>query len=64
MIYQIAKDTGWSVEYILRLPYPLLVMMLSDAPRYVSASKEEPIRITSKEQLMGIFSADKPGERP
>lgn len=63
LIYQIAKDTGWSVEYILRLPYPLLVMMLSDAPRYVGAAKEQPVRITSKEQLMGIFSADQPGGR-
>lgn len=50
------------MEYILRLPYPLLVMMLSDAPRYVGAEKEKPVRITSKEQLMGIFSAGKPGE--
>lgn len=55
-IYQIAKDTGWSVEYILGLPYPTLVMMLADAPRYVSGKEaDKAIRITSKEQLFGIF---------
>lgn len=56
LIYQIAKDTGWSVEYINRLPYAMLVMMLADAPRYVNAEKEKPIRISSKEQLFGAFS--------
>ncbi|OUP20452.1 hypothetical protein B5F32_05870 [Parabacteroides distasonis] len=56
MIYQIAKDTGWSIEYIMRLPYPTLIMMLSDAPRYVNGHKDKPVRITSKEQLFGLLS--------
>jgi hypothetical protein len=56
LIYQIAKDTGWSIEYIMRLPYPTLIMMLSDAPRYVSGHKDKPVRITSKEQLFGLLS--------
>ncbi|WP_459188663.1 hypothetical protein ACGE0T_00740 [Parabacteroides sp. APC149_11_2_Y6] len=55
LIYQIAKDTGWSMEYIKKIPYPTLVMMLADAPRYVSSSEDKPVRITSKEQLFGMF---------
>lgn len=55
LIYQIAKDTGWSMKYIRTLPYTTLVMMLSDAPRYVSKKKDAPIRITSKEQMFGVF---------
>lgn len=35
-IWQIASATGWSVEYILHgVNYQTLIMMLSDAPRYV-----------------------------
>lgn len=56
LIYQIAKDTGWSVEYILGLPYVTLVLMMADAPRYVSGKKRDgPVRITSKEQLFGVL---------
>lgn len=56
LIYQIARDTGWPVEYILNLPHATLVMMLADAPRYVSDSKKEKeIVIHSKEQLMDVL---------
>ncbi len=56
LIYQIARDTGWPVEYILNLPHATLVMMLADAPRYISGeSKEKEIKITSKEQLMNVL---------
>ena len=35
-VWQIADATGWSVDYILnRVNYQTLIMMLSDAPRYV-----------------------------
>ena len=35
-IWQIADATGWSVDYILnKVNYQTLIMMLSDAPRYV-----------------------------
>lgn len=54
LIYQIAKDTGWTIEYIMKIPYATLIMMLSDAPRYVR-KKDKPIRITSKEQLFGVL---------
>ena len=33
---QIASATGWSVDYILnKVNYQTLIMMLSDAPRYI-----------------------------
>ena len=35
-VWQIASATGWSVDYILnKVNYQTLIMMLSDAPRYV-----------------------------
>lgn len=35
-VWQIAEKTGWSVRYILDgVNYQTLIMMLSDAPRYV-----------------------------
>jgi len=56
LIYQIARDTGWTVDYILSLPHATLVMMLADAPRYVSESNhEKEIKLTSKDQLMGVL---------
>lgn len=61
LIYQIARDTGWSVEYILNLPHATLVMMLADAPRYVSGStKEKEISLTTKEDLMSVLGGTYP----
>ena len=35
-VWQIASATGWSVDYILNgVNFQTLIMMLSDAPRYV-----------------------------
>lgn len=35
-MWQVASATGWSVDYILnKVNYQTLIMMLSDAPRYV-----------------------------
>ena len=35
-VWQIASATGWSVDYILDgVNYQTLILMLSDAPRYV-----------------------------
>lgn len=40
-MWQIAAATGWSVDRILhRINYQTLVMMLSDAPRYVGGKGE------------------------
>ncbi|WP_289299975.1 hypothetical protein [Xylanibacter muris] len=39
-MWQVATATGWSVEYIMRrVNYQTLIMMLSDAPRYVGNRK-------------------------
>ena len=39
-IWQIASQTGWSIHYILwKVPYPTLLMMMNDAPRYVTAEE-------------------------
>lgn len=64
MIYQIARDAGWSVEYVLKQPYARLMMMLQDAPRYVKGSKEKPIHIRSEQQLRDALGGGKtPNER-
>ncbi|MCH5235550.1 MAG: hypothetical protein J1E16_09660 [Muribaculaceae bacterium] len=35
-MWQVASATGWTIEYILnKVNYQTLIMMLSDAPRYV-----------------------------
>ncbi|MCM1295681.1 MAG: hypothetical protein NC311_09080 [Muribaculaceae bacterium] len=40
-MWQIATETGWSVDYILNgVNYQTLIMMLSDAPRFVKAKKK------------------------
>ena len=39
-VWQIASQTGWSVHHILwKVPYPTLLMMMVDAPRYVSGEE-------------------------
>lgn len=39
-MWQIASATGWSVDYILNgVNYQTLIMMLSDAPRYVKEQR-------------------------
>lgn len=39
-IWSIASQTGWSVDYILDgVNYQTLIMMLSDAPHYVSKKR-------------------------
>jgi len=39
-VWQIASATGWSVDYILHgVNYQTLIMMLSDAPRYVDGKQ-------------------------
>ena len=39
-VWQIASQTGWSVHYILwKVPYSTLLLMMADAPRYVTAEE-------------------------
>lgn len=45
IIWQVASTTGWTLEYIMRrVPYNLLMLMLQDAPHYVSGkqAKKQP----------------------
>ena len=38
---QIARDTGWSVDYIMRgVNYPMLMLMWQDFPRHVPERKK------------------------
>ena len=40
-VWQIASATGWSVDYILDgVNYQTLILMLSDAPRYVRQKRD------------------------
>jgi hypothetical protein len=59
MIYQIARDAGWTVEYVLKQPYARLMMMLHDAPRYVSEEKEKPVRIRTEQQMREALGGGK-----
>lgn len=44
-IWQIAAATGWSVHYILwKVPYPTLLLMLSDAPHWVEGGQKKKLR--------------------
>ena len=61
-IWQIASATGWSVDYILNgVNFQTLIMMLSDAPRYVdSKTKEEDHRTAEEEagDIVGFFQSN------
>lgn len=40
LIWQVASATGWTVRHILwHIPYPMLLLMAADAPRYVDAEE-------------------------
>lgn len=42
-VWQVASATGWSVDYILNgINYQTLIMMLADAPGYVTARQHSP----------------------
>ncbi|MGL5919302.1 MAG: hypothetical protein ACRCZQ_02205 [Bacteroidales bacterium] len=56
-MWQIASVTGWSVRYILwGVNYQKLIMMLSDAPRYITA-KSEKKNSTPKKSVAGFFQS-------
>lgn len=41
LVGQIARDTGWSVDYIMRgVNYPMLMLMWQDFPRHVPGRKK------------------------
>lgn len=46
LIGQIARDTGWSVNYIKRgVNYPMLMLMWQDFPRHVEGRKKTTLEI-------------------
>jgi hypothetical protein len=54
-IWQTAAQTGWSVHRILwRTPYAMLLMMMSDAPRYLTAD-ELKRKKREGQTLLGFF---------
>ena len=61
-IWQIASATGWSIGYILnKVNYQTLIMMLSDAPRYVNRTQQEDAEITAEDdanKIEGFFQSN------
>lgn len=59
LIWQIAAETGWSKDYIMwKIPYPVLLLMMQDAPRWVEGKKKKnatPGRIPSKSNTVAMF---------
>ena len=45
IIGEVARATGWSVDYILKLDYITLMMIQMDIPRYVEKKKMTPDEI-------------------
>ena len=64
-VWQIASATGWSVRYILYgVNYQTLIMMLSDAPRYVNKKVSEKKAQTEEEEandIVGFFQSNLKG---
>jgi hypothetical protein len=56
-IWQVASQTGWSVHRILwRVPYTMLLLMMSDAPRYLTADELKRMKRKGEGQtLFGFF---------
>lgn len=53
-MWQIAGATGWSMDYILTgVNYQTLIMMLSDAPRYVRRKAKEAVPGRTAEEEAG-----------
>lgn len=58
-VWQIADATGWSVDYILEgVNYQTLIMMLSDAPRYVRKKKKEKSAEEEANEIVGFFQSN------
>lgn len=57
-MWQIADATGWSVDYILNgVNYQTLIMMLSDAPRYVKDKKAEKSAEDEAREITGFYQS-------
>ncbi|MBQ8520876.1 MAG: hypothetical protein IJ456_05775 [Bacteroides sp.] len=56
-MWQIASATGWSVQYILnKVNYQTLIMMLSDAPRYIKVKDDEDTETDAVDEAKNIIS--------
>lgn len=63
LVWQVATATGWSIDYILwKVPYPMLLLMAKDAPRYVSV--EEQKKRQYKEMMKKIQKESAVGQDP
>ncbi|MDO4158876.1 MAG: hypothetical protein Q4D41_00280 [Prevotellaceae bacterium] len=58
-MWQIATSTGWSIDYILnKVNYQTLIMMMSDAPRYVRAKEEdEKSAVDEANDIIGFYQS-------
>lgn len=61
-MWQVASATGWSVNHILnKVNYQTLIMMLSDAPRYIRIKDggNAPEKSTEDEtdEIVGFFQS-------
>ncbi|MCR4699762.1 MAG: hypothetical protein K5757_02240 [Bacteroidaceae bacterium] len=56
-----ASATGWSVDYILNgVNYQTLIMMISDAPRYVEQKKKQSDNRSAEDEageIVGFFQS-------
>ncbi|MBQ6044089.1 MAG: hypothetical protein IJL42_01030 [Bacteroidales bacterium] len=58
-MWQIAEATGWSKEYILDgINYQTLLMMIADAPRYVSRKKKEGADGVERDEVLEFFQSN------
>lgn len=62
-LWQVATATGWTIDYILhKVNYQTLIMMLSDAPRYIEKRNSNPDAGTSAEdeanEIAGFFRSN------
>lgn len=60
LIGQIARDTGWSVRYILHgVNYPTLMLMWQDSPRHVPARSKTPAELSREMSALSGGNAPK-----
>lgn len=65
LVGQIARDTGWSVDYILwGVNYPTLMLMWQDFPRNVAGRKKTNIEILREMEAGKNSTAGRQGMDP
>lgn len=56
VIWQVVTSAGWTPNYILwRIPYALLMLMLKDAPHFISVDDQNTIPPVKKNKTAEIF---------